>query len=730
MSIRLKVFLIITVIILAITASSVVISISSAQNEIIKTLENGMQSVTSVANEYISGELDLLMLDAATVVQALVGVSTFDLDWILREQAAAFSDVFSAITIFNTSGKVEASYGDMPTPAEMALGKYGLQAFNGNRVISTSRTVASEVVFDVFVPMDDGFRSRNITKIVALTVPGTFFSEKVNQFHVRGSGNIAIGDREGVILANINNDWVSHRTNFKDLVKKNDAATETVLHMISGDIGSKRLIFNGADSVIAYRPLTSIAASEQGWFLAVSSLVADSPYNQVRRLILFSGLMFLGLGMIAAAFASGVVAKPFYQVEKQNAELIELNEQVKAAAVAKTNFLANMSFDLRGPLNAIVGLSELSLTKKNVPIDIKGYLLKIYESGETIMNVINDLLDLSNMDSGKFGIMPAEYDLPSFINDTAKDNMIYIGSKPISFYIIPDERLPAKLIGDTLRLKQIFNNLLSNAFRHTSVGSVEWRFSAVHDGDSVMLISSVSDTGEGIKPEYVDKLFVDYNRLDDDRMRQRAGDSGMGLTLAKRIIDLMDGSISVESTYGKGSTFTVQIKQKYVNNDIVSSEFTESLKRFKYIEQKPIDKADMQRVQLPGMRVLVVDDNEINFEIAQGMIEPYGITVDCLNSANEAVDLIRLADPKYDAVFISRWMSSDMDGKEATRIIRNEIDSEYAKKLVIIALTTNTVIGNKDLFLKWGFNDVLGKPFDVRHLDEAINIWLAPRAKS
>jgi CheY-like chemotaxis protein len=343
------------------------------------------------------------------------------------------------------------------------------------------------------------------------------------------------------------------------------------------------------------------------------------------------------------------------------------------------------------------------------------------------MEVISDLLDVSNMESGKFGVIPAEYDLVDFINETALSNSDHIGSKPIGFKIIADEKLPAKMKGDSLRLKQVFNNLLSNAIRYTSVGYIEWKISARKDGSSVWLVSSIEDTGVGIKPENVDKLFMDYNnRMDDNRVRNLEGASGMGLTLVKKIIDLMGGTIKVQSMLGKGSCFTVEIKQQYVSDDTIGAKNAETLQEFKYTEQKHADPASMQRIQLPGVRVLVVDDIEINLEIAQGMIEPYGITVDCLSSAQEAVEIIGLAEPRYDAVFISRWMS-EMDGKEAARKIRNEIGSDYAKNIPMIALTASTLIGNKDVFIDWGFQDVLSKPLNIRQLDDVINRWIAKK---
>ena len=735
MSIRIKVFLVITVIILAITASSVVISVSSAQNQIIKTLENSMQSVASVANEYISGELDLLMVDASAVVQALQGIPIEDLRMVLVEQVAAYSDSFLAVTIFNSLGRVEAAYGSIPTPEDMALGEYGQQAFKGQKVISSTRLAPSGVpVFHIFVPMDESYsqserQDRSRSRIAAFTVPGMYFSKKVNQFQLWGTGNIAIGDREGTILANVNHEWVTKRVNFLDLIKKDGRYQDTaaiIRRMISGETGADRFTFDGIDAVTAYVPLT---LSDQGWFVTVTAPIAESSFYQVRNLIIISGLIFLGLGMLAAAIASGSIAKPFYEVREKNVQLTKMGDALRAAETAKTNFLANMSFDMRAPLNAVIGLSELSLTKKDVSTDVKGYLERIYRSGVSLMNVIGELLDISNMESGKFGVMPAEYDLYGFISETANANMAHIGSKPVTFRIVPSEKLPARLVGDTLRIKQIYNNLLTNAIKYTKAGTVEWRISAERDGDSIWLISSFMDTGVGIKQEDIDKLFIDYNSSDAARVRSRNQEevSGLGLTLTKKIAALMDGTISVESTMGKGSTFTVRIRQKFLNDDVISGDRLESLKNFKYVEQKHVDKASLQRVQLPKIRALVVDDIDLNLEITQGMLKPYGMTVDCLASGQEAVNVIRRGEPHYDIIFMSRWMSG-MDGKEAVRVIRDEVGSDYAKNIPVIAMTSTNVIGNKDIFLSLGFQDVLAKPLDVLHLDEVINTWIVKQA--
>jgi CheY-like chemotaxis protein len=201
--------------------------------------------------------------------------------------------------------------------------------------------------------------------------------------------------------------------------------------------------------------------------------------------------------------------------------------------------------------------------------------------------------------------------------------------------------------------------------------------------------------------------------------------TGLGLALTKKIVDLMQGAISVESTIGKGSVFTVRLPHKYVNDNVISAELFNKLMIFKTFEQKHNVKADMQRIQLPGVRVLVVDDVDINLEVARGMLEPYGAAVDCVLSGQEAIELIRKGEPRYDVIFMNRWMP-EMDGTKVVRIIRDEIGGDYAKNIPIIALTTNTVSGNNAFFLKAGFQDVISKPMHLLKLDEIIHRWVAP----
>jgi len=722
-STRLKVFLIITMIILAITASSVIISISSAQSQILQTLKDNMQQLVSLANENISVEMDALKGDAVAVAQTMIGQPINEMRQLLIEQIAAYPD-FEAVAIINEKGTTVASYSTSaaPPPESAAFDKYRGMALEGQRVItSTYNDVDGKLVFYVFVPMDEfGFtRSRSETPaILGATVSGLYFNKLVTRLMMWNTGHITIVDSNGKIIADEHEKWVEGQYNFLDLAKTDKRYSDyagVIERMISDNAGNKgtaRYTLKGMDgvnldNVIAFMPI----ASPEGWAISISTAIGDSAYYTVMGMIGVSGLIFLVLGMAAAGVASGFIAKPF--------------ELLKEATKAKTAFIANMSHDLRTPLNAIVSLSQLSRTIKDLPVSVGEHQKKIYESGMNILGVVNDLLDISNIESGKFGVISAEYNLPDFIMATAVSNVRHIGSRQITLTLIPDEKLPVKLIGDSLRIRQIFNNLLRHAISHTKVGTIEWKiWTEKGEGDAVWLLSSVLDPGQEISYNEADKLFLDYFSLDTQKKRSSEG-TGLGLSLTKKIIDIMKGSIEVHNVLGKGTLFTVRLLHKNVNNEVVSADVMRKMKLFESSSatRKQDDLTNMQRVQLPDAHVLVVDDMETNLEVAKGLLLPYGMKVDGVLSGKEAVELVRKGEPRYSAIFMNRWMP-EMDGIEAVRIIRNDINSEYAKKVPIIALTANAVIGNNAFFTKSGFQEVLSKPISIRRLDEIVNQWI------
>ncbi|MCL2819581.1 MAG: ATP-binding protein [Oscillospiraceae bacterium] len=405
---------------------------------------------------------------------------------------------------------------------------------------------------------------------------------------------------------------------------------------------------------------------------------------------------------------------------------IKMEEATQAASRAKSNFLANMSHEMRTPLTAVIGLTELTLETVQLDDETYSNLIKVYRSGETILNLVNDILDISKIEADRLALNPIRFDLPSLLNDTITQSALYIDDKPIKLVLKLEPDLPNYLFGDELRIKQLLNNLLSNAFKFTKEGTVELGVKCQRDGDDIWMTAWVKDTGVGIKPEDMDRLFTLYGKMEEDNMRVRADrrieGTGLGLSISKKVVDMMNGSINVESEYGEGSTFTVNLKLKYVNDETIGTEVIESLKNFDY-SIKSFEHAKMTRLNLSYARILIVDDNSTNLDVAKGLMGLYGMTIDCLTGGQEAIDTIRSRKVEYDAIFMDHMMPG-IDGVEATRIIREEIDSKYAKSVPIIALTANAVTGNEEMFLSRGFQAFIAKPIDVARLDLVLRQWV------
>jgi PAS domain S-box-containing protein len=402
-------------------------------------------------------------------------------------------------------------------------------------------------------------------------------------------------------------------------------------------------------------------------------------------------------------------------------ETLRAKDAAEAASKAKSVFLATMSHEIRTPLNAIIGLSEIQL-QQELPEKTREDLEKIFNSGSALLGIINDILDISKIETGNFELIPVEYDTPSLINDTVQLNIVRIGSKPITFKLNIDDTIPRRLFGDELRIKQILNNLLSNAFKYTRGGTVTMRVHWEEQAENAVMIFSIIDTGQGIKKEDLGKLFSEYTQLDTHMNRKIEG-TGLGLSITKKLVEMMGGTVTVESEYGNGSSFTVRLPQRIVDKKSIGLEVVKNLQSFRFIETRRFRSNNLVRTHMPYGRVLVVDDVVTNLDVARGLMLPYGLTIDCVQSGKEAIERIRKKAVTYDAVFMDHMMP-EMDGIEATRIIRNEINTEYAKTLPIIALTANALAGNEDIFMSAGFNAFLAKPIDIMRLDVILNQWV------
>ncbi|MCR5612638.1 ATP-binding protein [Treponema sp.] len=423
--------------------------------------------------------------------------------------------------------------------------------------------------------------------------------------------------------------------------------------------------------------------------------------------------------------------------------LRELKEQAAYENKMKSLFLANMSHEIRTPMNAVIGMSELALDIKDLPPAAYSYLKQIHSSGTNLVAIINDILDFSKIESGKMDIIPVEYDLFKFLFEISNITLIKIGDKPVTLYLELDSELPATLKGDDIRLRQILINIAGNAAKFTESGHITIkveRLNRFKNTDGIKL--SVIDTGHGIKEEDIKKLFNAFQQVDMQITRKTEG-TGLGLAITKNLLKLMGGSISVQSVYGKGSCFSMEIPQEYISQKNIAQTYSSLVKTGTSVKDKPyltrftinelskqkeiqnlfINKVQTINFNCPNAKVLVVDDNQVNIDVAKGLLEKFGVQFFSAVSGFEALKKVNEQKQKFDIIFMDHMMP-DLDGVETQRRIRKAEDPDH--KNIIIALSANATPEATKMFLATGFDDTLAKPVQRKDFARILEKWLSP----
>ncbi len=383
---------------------------------------------------------------------------------------------------------------------------------------------------------------------------------------------------------------------------------------------------------------------------------------------------------------------------------------------AKSDFLANMSHEIRTPINAVLGFNEMIL-RENTDPNVKEFALDIKSSGNSLLSLINDILDFSKIEAGKMEILPVTYDMGSLLNDMINLIGFRATEKGLILRVDIDPTLPHVLYGDEVRIKQIITNILTNAVKYTSEGYVDMKVDYEQIDDyQISMHVAVTDTGQGIKEEDLDKLFTPFERIDEVKNRNVEG-SGLGIPLTMTLLNLMGSKLEVESAYGVGSTFSFVIRQEVENWEPIGS-LNEALRRAR------TDTRDKHQYFIaPAARVLVVDDIPINIKVFQSLLARTKIRIDTASNGMEALTMMRKT--KYDVIFLDHMMP-EMDGIETHARMLTDRFNINRYETPVIALTANAVSGARELYMDNGFEDYLTKPIESVKLENMLIKYLNP----
>lgn len=417
--------------------------------------------------------------------------------------------------------------------------------------------------------------------------------------------------------------------------------------------------------------------------------------------------------LFTSAVISYVNLIMFFTIENPDVKMVKELEVAKSSAEkankAKSEFLSSMSHELRTPLNAIVCFSELLETKEGLDEESKSFAKDIVSASHNLLELVNGVLDISKIEAGKMELINKEYNPYDLFNSLGTMVIPRIGDKNITFETHLASDLPGTLKGDTGKIKQIVLNLLTNAVKYTDEGYISYKVNSLNDfkNNKCYLYVTVTDSGRGIKPEDLDRLFVKFERLDEDKNSSIEG-TGLGLAITQSLANLMGGKITVVSKYGEGSTFKFVFVQEIIKeeNEISLEEVKEETLNYDFT----------------GKNILVVDDSKLNLRVAQNVLKTFNVNVMTSTSGQECLDLCKTN--KYDIILMDIMMPL-MNGIETLKRIR--IDD---KKVPVIALTADAVEGMEEKYLKEGFNDYLSKPIDRNKLGIILNKYLKGEEKN
>ncbi|MBQ4242262.1 MAG: response regulator, partial [Lachnospiraceae bacterium] len=530
-----------------------------------------------------------------------------------------------------------------------------IDAQTGNMIISVSRMLPDR------------------QNVISLDVQLGGIQSMMDELNLNGKGYGFIVDDTGLIIAHT--DETKRGTSLSDT----DDGVEYMNAIKETGSGSFTYVLDGEKCTVYVNSIIN------GWHVVM--VLSDAElYSDVRsQLIVMVLICTLIFFMIAVLYQSGHRNERNYtrrleemKLEEQKAaydrKVLELEKDAaNASNKAKSDFLANMSHEIRTPMNAIIGMDEMIL-RSSPGEPVRKYALNIQSAGKTLLSLINDILDLSKIESGKMELIPVEYSFSSVMNDIVNMTMKKAQDKGLEYRLNVSEHIPSSLKGDEIRVRQVMLNLINNAIKYTHKGSVSVDVS--YEKEDQMLKVIVSDTGIGIRNEDLGKLFESFQRLEEDKNRNIEG-TGLGLNITMRLVKMMGGTIGVSSRYGEGTTFTAQMRQDIADSTPVG-DFAQNL-----LKMQEHTEGYRPSLVAPDARILIVDDNDMNLEVIEGLIEDTKISVTTADSGKECIGILRAH--HFDIIFLDQMMPG-MSGVQTLEAMKAE---RLADGTPVIALTAD-----------------------------------------